>query len=25
LHPELLDAEYWKKLQRLVAEGQFPD
>ncbi len=25
LHSELLDAEYWQTLQRLVAEDQFPD
>jgi isocitrate dehydrogenase kinase/phosphatase len=25
LHPELLDANYWKKLQQLVAEGRYPD
>ncbi len=25
LHQELLDAGYWKKLQRFVAEGRFPD
>lgn len=25
LHPNLLDADYWKKLQHMVAEGRFPD
>jgi isocitrate dehydrogenase kinase/phosphatase len=25
LHPGLLDADYWKKLQRFVAEDRFPE
>ena len=25
LHPELLEADYWKELQQLVVEGRYPD